>query len=97
MVPSTLVFKHLILVLDLGFLLLPCCHFYKPVVSATGDVHTFQEEEGARKVSTDGEVWPLEDASSQSLMDQNAWLEMTSGEAILRAGFSGQFQYFWTY
>lgn len=54
MVPSTLVFKRLVLVLDLGFLLLPCCHFYKPVVSATGDVHTFQEEEGARKVSTDG-------------------------------------------
>jgi len=40
------------LVVDMGFLLLSCCHFYKPVMSATGDVHTFQEEKGFRKVST---------------------------------------------
>lgn len=40
------------LIVDLGFLLFSCCHFYKPVMSATGDVHTFQEEKGFRKVST---------------------------------------------
>lgn len=49
---STTVFKYRLLLLDLGFLLLPCCHFHKPVVSAIGDVHTLQKEEGARKVST---------------------------------------------
>lgn len=46
------VFKCVILILDLGFLLLPCGHFYKPVVSAVRDVYTFQKEKGIRKVST---------------------------------------------
>ena len=49
---NPIVFKYLILVLDLGFLLLPCSHFYKPVVSAVRDVYTFQKEKGVRKVST---------------------------------------------
>lgn len=39
------------LIVDMGFLLFSCCHFYKPVMSATGDVHTFQEEKSLRKVS----------------------------------------------
>lgn len=39
------------LVVDMGFLLFPCCNFYKPVMPATGDVHTFQEEKGFGKVS----------------------------------------------
>lgn len=38
-------------IVDMGFLLFSCCHFYKPVMSSTGDVHTFQEKKGFRKVS----------------------------------------------
>lgn len=49
---NPIVFKYVILILDLGFLLLPCGHFYKPVVSAVRDVYTFQKEKGIRKVST---------------------------------------------
>lgn len=39
-------------IIDLGFVLFSCCHFYKSVMSATGDVHTIQEEKGFREVST---------------------------------------------
>lgn len=49
---DTVVLKYLVLILDLGLLLLPRSHFYKPVVSAARNVHAFQKEKGIRKVST---------------------------------------------
>lgn len=51
-ISDNIVHTFLTLVSDLGFLLLPGGHFYKPAVSAVGDVHTFQKEKGIRKVST---------------------------------------------